>query len=132
MLLKRKKYSSYVTFPFNIYLVLEMDPYSFMECDQFISLGFLSKLVSLANRGIRQGYFWFWFFKFHFFHYWIISWEFTRRDIHLKCTQVRGKQGIRPKALIYCFGDATLSLKCVLGGVCQMFRLLDRTYLDGP
>lgn len=43
MLLKRKKYSSYVTFPCNIYLVLEMDPYSFMECDQFISLGFLSK-----------------------------------------------------------------------------------------
>ena len=43
VLLKRKKYLSYVTFPFNIFLVLEMDPYFFMECDQFISLGFLSK-----------------------------------------------------------------------------------------
>ena len=130
MLLKRKKYSSYVTFPFNIYLVLEMDPYSFMECDQFISLGFLSKFSITCKERDKTRVFL--ILIFHFFHYWIISWEFTRRDIHLKCTQVRGEQGIRPKALIYCFGDATLSLKCVLGGVCQMFRLLDRTYLDGP
>ena len=69
VLLKRKKYLSYVTFPFNIFLVLEMDPYFFMECDQFISLGFLSKFSITFKEKDKTSVILILFFEFHFFDY---------------------------------------------------------------
>ena len=50
-------------------------------------------LALLSRRGIRQPYFWFWFFEFHLFYNWTISREFTRRDIHFNMYASKGRAG---------------------------------------